>query len=77
MFTSTIVTFYFFTTTATARTASFDDGEIRSCVWNILWPLTGHCNQLTPWSRDLLGKLLIVQLVVELPAVFGTHIFVT
>jgi hypothetical protein len=28
-------------------------------------------------SRDLLEKLVVVQLVVELPAVFGTHIFVT
>ena len=53
-FTTTTTT----TTTTVARNAIVDeDVEIRSCVWNILWPFAGYCNQLTPWSRDLLEKL--------------------
>jgi len=45
------------------------------CTQNVefLMKLTMITNQLTPWNRVILEKLLLTQLVKKLPALYGTQ----
>jgi hypothetical protein len=40
-------------------------------------PPSDHRNKLTPWSRALLEKLIVTQIVKKFPVFYGTRRFIT
>jgi hypothetical protein len=55
---------------------------MQNCVYGVQYTITNKqtnkpINQLTPWRRVLLEKLIVIQLVKKFPAIYGTQMFIT